>query len=95
MRTVLNDLKEAYEPYSGAWKDWLKCKSCILTDLERYTMEIHISRDFVVVVEEGIMFYNKKEFTDKIKEKLLDHSQLLLYGAFLVETPTYQYVEDG
>lgn len=94
-KEILNELKEAYLPYSEGWKEWTKIKGCILTDLERYAMEIHLRNDFEIVPEEGIMFYNKKEFTDKIKEKLFDHLQLLLYGAFLVETPCYRYVEDG
>ncbi len=92
---ILTVLQTAYYPYSKGWKEWTKSNFCLLTDLERYGMEIHISKIFEVVPKDGIMFYNKKDFIDVIKYKLLDHSQLLLYGAFLIETLTYRYVEDG
>jgi hypothetical protein len=94
-KEILNDLKNAYQPYSEGWKEWTKTKSCNLTDLEKYSMEIYIKNDFEIVLEELMMFYTRNEITEGIINKLKDKMQLFLYGNFLVESYNKSYIEDS
>lgn len=87
MRTnLLDELREAYTPYSVGWTKWVKNTHCALTEFERYVMKIHITNDFKVSLEESVMFYNRNEVTEGLIVMLKDETQLFLYGNFLVES---------
>lgn len=87
MRTkLLDELRDAYMPYTVGWTKWANNKHCALNEFERYVMKIHIANDFKVSLEELVMFYNRNEVTEGLIVMLRDETQLFLYGNFLVES---------
>lgn len=71
MRTrILNELKQAYKPYSGLWHEWTNYKYSNLNDEELYTMNIQIKNNFTVSIDEFVMFYNKIEIIEGLIIKL-------------------------
>lgn len=72
LKKYLIELKDAFQPFSGVWSEWIKSGSCGLTADEKYIIEVHSQNDFKFSIDHLLMFYSQikrvKIVTKKLKE---------------------------